>query len=108
MFEQFGIDFDYVVVGWVSRLHGCSAPERRPDARVASIEAGRENRYEQSCYSTGVHTMFEIEANWAFKTMRHHSRAGHKRAVHQFWPRQFRELRCLVVIMQCVPVLVCS
>jgi choline dehydrogenase-like flavoprotein len=70
MVEQVETTFDYVVVG--GGLAGCAVAARlseNPDARVILIEAGDENRYEQSYYSVGVHAMFESEANWAFKTV---------------------------------------
>jgi choline dehydrogenase len=57
--------FDYVVV--CGGLAGCAVAARlseKPDARVALIEAGDENRYEQSYYSTGAHAMFETDANY--------------------------------------------
>jgi choline dehydrogenase len=68
--DQFDSTFDYVIVG--GGLAGCAVAARlseNPDVRVALIEAGDENRYEQSYYSTGAHAMFETEANWAFKTV---------------------------------------
>jgi choline dehydrogenase-like flavoprotein len=70
MVEQIDSVFDYVVVG--GGLAGCAVAARlseNPDARVILIEAGDENLYEQSYYSTGVHAMLETEANWAFKTV---------------------------------------
>ena len=70
MGEQFESVFDYVVVG--GGLAGCAVAARlseNPGARVVLIEAGDENRYEQSYYSTGAHAMWETEANWAFKTV---------------------------------------
>jgi len=69
MREQFENAFDYVVVG--GGLAGCAVAARlseNPDVRVVLIEAGGENQYEPSYYSTGAHAMFETEANWAFKT----------------------------------------
>jgi choline dehydrogenase-like flavoprotein len=70
MGEQFEGVFDYVVVG--GGLAGCAVAARlseNPDARVVLIEAGDENLYEQSYYSTGAHAMFGTDANWAFKTV---------------------------------------
>ena len=51
MGEQLESVFDYVVVG--GGLAGCAVAARlseNPDARVVLIEAGDENRYEQSNY----------------------------------------------------------
>ena len=70
MSEQAGSVFDYVVVG--GGLAGCAVAARlseNPGARVVLIEAGDENRYEQSYYATGAHAMWETEANWAFRTV---------------------------------------
>ena len=64
------VTFDYVVVG--GGLAGCAAAARLsepPGVRVALIEAGDENRYEQSYYATGAHAMFETHANWRFETV---------------------------------------
>jgi choline dehydrogenase len=61
--------FDYVIVG--GGLAGCAVAARlseRPDVRVALVEAGKENLYEQSYYATGAHAMFETDANWGFET----------------------------------------
>ena len=69
MVEKFDNVYDYVVVG--GGLAGCAVAARlseNPRVRVALIEAGDENRYEQSYFSTGAHAMFETDANWAFKT----------------------------------------
>ena len=57
MSEQAGSVFDYVVVG--GGLAGCAVAARlseNPGARVVLIEAGDENRYEQSYYATGAPT----------------------------------------------------
>jgi choline dehydrogenase-like flavoprotein len=70
MVKQVESIFDYVVVG--GGLAGCAVAARlseNPTTRVALIEAGDENRYEPSYYSTGAHAMFETEANWAFRTV---------------------------------------
>ena len=70
MSEQFESVFDYVVVG--GGLAGCAVAARlseNPDVRVVLLEAGDENGYEQSYYSTGAHAMWETEANWGFKTV---------------------------------------
>ena len=70
MSDSNNLTFDYVVVG--GGLAGCAVAARlseRPDIRVALVEAGGENQYEQSYYATGAHAMFETDANWRFETV---------------------------------------
>jgi len=60
---------DYVIVG--AGVAGCVLAARlteEPGRSVILVEAGGENHYEVSAYSTGAHAMFETPANWNFST----------------------------------------
>jgi choline dehydrogenase len=59
--------FDYVVVG--GGMAGCAVATRMsedPRVRVVLLEAGQENHYEASYYSTGILAMWKGETNWHF------------------------------------------
>ena len=60
---------DFVIVGaGVAGSVLAARLSEQPGRSVILVEAGGENDYEQSGYSTGAHAMFETSANWAFKT----------------------------------------
>ncbi len=69
MSELATLQADYVIVG--AGVAGCIIAARlteRPGCSVILVEAGGENHYEPSCYSTGAHAMFGTPANWDFRT----------------------------------------